>query len=117
VLNDSNPSGIIDINVIKANKKIYDDLKLKENVEQKVNPPIGKEDLVQEVQSVATENEQTCRICLEPGEFSNPLICPCKCSGSVRYIHLQCLRTWLGKRLNVIKSKFSIIIKWTPLTC
>jgi hypothetical protein len=35
----------------------------------------------------------------------------------VRYIHLQCLRTWLGKRLNVVRSKFCISIKWTPLSC
>ena len=70
-----------------------------------------------EVVSIATENEPTCRICLEPGENNNPLICPCKCTGSVKYIHLLCLRTWLGKQLNIGKHKHCITIKWTPLSC
>lgn len=69
------------------------------------------------MQSIATENEPTCRICLEPGEHSNPLLCACKCTGSIRYIHLQCLRTWLGKQLNVSKTKYCVTIRWTPLTC
>lgn len=69
------------------------------------------------MQSIATENEPTCRICLEPEEHSNPLLCACKCTGSIRYIHLQCLRTWLGKQLNVSKTKYCVTIRWTPLTC
>lgn len=38
----------------------------------------------------------TCRYCME-GESSesDPLISICKCSGSVKYLHLSCLREWL----------------------
>ena len=64
-----------------------------------------------------TTSEQVCRICLDPGEYNNPLITPCKCSGSVKYIHINCLKAWLAKRLNVIKSQFCITINWLPLSC
>ena len=42
-----------------------------------------------------------CRICFCEGGFDglNPLISPCKCSGSVKYIHLNCLRKWLTTKI------------------
>ena len=41
----------------------------------------------------------TCRICLCEAETDNPLICPCKCAGSMGLIHKNCLKEWLnGKR-------------------
>lgn len=42
---------------------------------------------------------KSCRICLDEGnEFDekNPLISPCKCAGTMRYIHAECLTTWLN---------------------
>lgn len=39
--------------------------------------------------------ERTCRICMEPENQDNPLISPCKCLGTIRYIHEECLKTWL----------------------
>ena len=40
-----------------------------------------------------------CRICyLEEETDSNPLIQPCLCSGSLKYIHLDCLKKWIGTR-------------------
>lgn len=41
----------------------------------------------------------TCRICFETEtadsqDPSNPLICPCMCSGSSKYVHRQCLSQW-----------------------
>lgn len=43
--------------------------------------------------SISNE-EKTCRICLDTSESSN-FIRPCKCSGSVKYIHEECLKAWL----------------------
>ena len=54
---------------------------------------------------------------MDPGEFENPLITPCKCSGSVKYIHLNCLKAWLAKRLNAVKNPHCITINWLPLSC
>lgn len=36
-----------------------------------------------------------CRICLEEDERNN-LIVPCKCNGSIKYVHLECLNQMLS---------------------
>ena len=36
-----------------------------------------------------------CRICFEGDSSENPLISPCECNGSVRYIHEKCLKEWI----------------------
>ena len=46
------------------------------------------------------KTKPTCRICY--GEDSceeNPLICPCICKGSMKYIHYQCLKNWLNAKI------------------
>jgi pSer/pThr/pTyr-binding forkhead associated (FHA) protein len=46
--------------------------------------------------------KKICRICYveeEPvSDFNNPLVQPCKCSGSLKYIHLNCLKHWLNTK-------------------
>jgi hypothetical protein len=43
-----------------------------------------------------------CRICFEPSdENQNILLSPCNCAGSLRYIHVDCLRRWLDGQLQV----------------
>ncbi len=40
-----------------------------------------------------------CRICHEGGDGDNePLISPCRCSGSVALVHRQCLERWLSSQ-------------------
>jgi len=40
-----------------------------------------------------------CKICyMEEDDEENPLIRPCTCSGSLKYIHLKCLRHWINTR-------------------
>ena len=47
----------------------------------------------------------SCRICLCNIETEiDPLISPCKCSGTMKYIHLNCLKEWLK---NKIESRIS----------
>lgn len=46
----------------------------------------------------------TCRICYcDEFEDESPLIAPCNCSGTMKYIHFGCLQKWLKSRV-VIKS-------------
>ncbi|CAJ0605215.1 unnamed protein product [Cylicocyclus nassatus] len=42
-------------------------------------------------------NEPLCRIChcCWPSDASDPLISPCRCSGSLQYVHVSCLMHWL----------------------
>jgi len=43
---------------------------------------------------------KACRICyIEEETIENPLLQPCTCSGSMKYIHLECLRQWLSNRV------------------
>jgi hypothetical protein len=44
---------------------------------------------------------RACRICLEEEENlvdGNPFITPCKCTGSMGFIHLKCLRDWTDSK-------------------
>ena len=36
-----------------------------------------------------------CRICHCESETQNPLLTPCYCSGSLKYVHQSCLQQWL----------------------
>lgn len=43
-----------------------------------------------------------CRICLMEGSSEeDPLIAPCKCTGSVEHVHVGCLKHWLKERLKI----------------
>ena len=46
------------------------------------------------------KNKPICRICYgEDVTNENPLICPCKCKGSMKYIHYECLKNWLNSKI------------------
>ena len=46
------------------------------------------------------KNRPACRICYgENNNSENPLICPCICKGSMKYIHYLCLRNWLNSKI------------------
>ncbi|PWN51318.1 hypothetical protein IE53DRAFT_368172 [Violaceomyces palustris] len=45
--------------------------------------------------SAEFDAEESCRICRSGPEPSSPLYHPCKCSGSIRYCHQDCLVEWL----------------------
>ena len=46
------------------------------------------------------KNKPTCRICYgDTYNDENPLICPCICKGSMKYIHYLCLKSWLNAKI------------------
>ena len=47
------------------------------------------------------EKGKICRICLsgEDNPVKNPLICPCTCKGSMKFIHYFCLKNWLNLKV------------------
>ncbi|KAL2477275.1 putative E3 ubiquitin ligase SUD1 [Forsythia ovata] len=57
------------------------------------------------------EEEDVCRICRNPGESDNPLRYPCACSGSIKFVHQDCLLQWLNhsnaRQCEVCKHPFS----------
>ena len=40
-------------------------------------------------------SQHECYICYEAGRPGDPLISPCMCTGSVKYVHLNCLQRWI----------------------
>ncbi|KAF9675889.1 hypothetical protein SADUNF_Sadunf09G0080300 [Salix dunnii] len=57
------------------------------------------------------EEEDVCRICRNPGDLENPLRYPCACSGSIKFVHQDCLLQWLNhsnaRQCEVCKHPFS----------
>lgn len=36
-----------------------------------------------------------CRICYEKGKKNDPLIVPCSCEGSIKFVHKSCIKKWI----------------------
>lgn len=57
------------------------------------------------------EEGDVCRICRNPGDADNPLRYPCACSGSIKFVHQECLLQWLNhsnaRQCEVCKHSFS----------
>ncbi|KAL0699035.1 hypothetical protein Bca4012_055157 [Brassica carinata] len=57
------------------------------------------------------DDQDVCRICRTPGDTDNPLQYPCACSGSIKFVHQDCLLQWLdyrkAHRCEVCKHRFS----------
>mmetsp|Transcript_44216 Transcript_44216/g.84534 ORF Transcript_44216/g.84534 Transcript_44216/m.84534 type:complete len:1376 (+) Transcript_44216:118-4245(+) len=62
--------------------------------------------------------EDVCRICRSEGTPSKPLHYPCACSGSIKYVHQDCLLAWLkhsaSKHCEVCKHTFSFRPVYAP---
>ena len=63
--------------------------------------------------------EIQCRICLSPEEdpIDNPIINPCQCIGSVKYIHLECIREWLEGKKHKKETPYVNSYIWRGLEC
>lgn len=48
------------------------------------------------VSEPGSDSHPTCRICRSEGTPEEPLFHPCKCSGSIQYVHQECLMEWLS---------------------
>lgn len=62
----------------------------------------------------------TCRIWLSTGsEFDgdNGLISPCKCTGTVKYVHENCLKAWLNSKRESKETPYSNSYYWKDLSC
>jgi pSer/pThr/pTyr-binding forkhead associated (FHA) protein len=78
----------------KKNKKNKDKIEKNKN-EKKINEKNGKEENNQK-----NKNNRICRICYgDDTTDENPLICPCICKGSMKYIHYECLKNWLNSKI------------------
>lgn len=54
------------------------------------------------VQRTMKEKKESsiCKVCLgDESTKENPLIYPCKCSGTMKFIHLDCLKQWFKQKV------------------
>lgn len=60
-----------------------------------------------------------CRICLMEGPSEDdPLIQPCECTGSIKYVHANCLARWIDGRLGFNGGKtFKPAFFFRPVAC
>ncbi|KAK8019028.1 hypothetical protein PG990_004166 [Apiospora arundinis] len=60
----------------------------------------------------------TCRICRGEGSPGEPLFYPCKCSGSIKFVHQDCLMEWLShsqkKHCELCKTPFRFTKLYAP---
>jgi len=63
--------------------------------------------------------EGLCKICLydKSEEEHDPLISPCNCIGSVKFVHLKCMQNWVKSKLNMQQNKNIVTIFWKNLQC
>src|SRR5579871_1960143 len=54
---------------------------------------LGKKDMLSPVEH---GGQDVCRICRSEGDAEEPLFYPCKCSGSIKFVHQDCLMEWLS---------------------
>lgn len=60
----------------------------------------------------------SCRVCLSDDyDINNPLISPCKCSGTMKNIHFECLKNWLKSKIIIRKFEFMTNFSYKQLEC
>ena len=102
---------INDINIASTKIKVKRNSNAQSEKNAKLNGeplPTSKPDLGQNFVKIEKNKDKIiqknknkiCRICYQEEDdvLLNPLIRPCKCSGSMKYIHLKCLLHWLKSR-------------------
>ncbi|KNG48142.1 ring finger membrane protein [Stemphylium lycopersici] len=71
-----------------------------------------------ETRAVDKDEADTCRICRGEGTVDEPLFFPCKCSGSIKYVHQECLMEWLShtqkKHCELCKTSFRFTKLYHP---
>ncbi len=63
-------------------------------------------------------NNYSCKICFgRDSDLTNPLLTPCKCSGSMGYIHYKCLKQCVNAK--TIRKEFDnyIFLNWKNYEC
>lgn len=62
--------------------------------------------------------DDICRICLQnENAKENPLINPCHCAGSMKYIHALCLKEWLRHKITTRHSDRASSYFWKDISC
>ena len=85
----------------------------------KMTEPHNAEEVSQILDTPKIPEEPTCRICLTSDNNAGNLLIksPCLCTGSVRFIHEDCLKHWLRSKITEKRSDYSITYTWKDFEC
>lgn len=72
---------------------------------------------IQVVHKASGEGHGVCRICLVEEEENDPLIAPCNCGGTMKFIHLSCFKKWIESKTSKKMSDNSMSYFVKSLTC
>ncbi|XP_072427905.1 E3 ubiquitin-protein ligase MARCHF1-like isoform X4 [Chiloscyllium punctatum] len=91
----------------------------------KASSPTGTAPRSQSRTSVSLSTQDICRICHCEGDDDSPLITPCRCTGTLRFVHQACLHQWikssdtrcceLCKYDFIMETKLKPLRKWEKL--
>lgn len=66
----------------------------------------------------AKDENDVCRVCFSSdNDTDNPLISACKCIGSVKFIHFNCLKAWINLKLVLKQSTAVDSYYWKSFEC
>ena len=69
------------------------------------------------VENSEFSNEDVCKFCLSGNTSDNPLISICKCCGSSKYYHFECIKKWIDSKKLQEKYKNSWSFYWNKMRC
>uniref|UniRef100_A0A8C5LUZ8 E3 ubiquitin-protein ligase MARCHF8 n=1 Tax=Leptobrachium leishanense TaxID=445787 RepID=A0A8C5LUZ8_9ANUR len=89
------------------------------NISKASSPTTGTAPRSHSQTSVCPSTQDICRICHCEGDEENPLITPCRCTGTLRFVHQTCLHQWIKssdtKCCELCKYDFVMETKLKPL--
>ncbi|XP_072899079.1 E3 ubiquitin-protein ligase MARCHF1-like isoform X4 [Hemitrygon akajei] len=95
------------------------------NISKASSPTTATAPWSQSRTSVSPSTQDICRICHCEGDDDSPLITPCRCTGTLRFVHQACLHQWikssdtrcceLCKYDFIMETKLKPLRKWEKL--
>ena len=63
--------------------------------------------------NVINSKDRVCRICYSGDtDEENPLIHPCSCTGSLKYIHFNCLKYWIEQNIIILEDNYEFFQRY-----
>lgn len=64
------------------------------------------------------QEEEICRVCYKnTNEKENPMLSACKCTGSMKFMHFSCIKTWMNLKYQEISLGGLATYFWKSFEC
>ena len=88
------------------------------SMEDQLDDDLINEKREQQLEVMSGQEGLICRICLSEEDLpDHELISPCKCTGSMRFIGLSCLKEWLAGKRHCKETEIVNSYIWKGLEC